>query len=102
METVLLVVTAVACVLNLVLLFFLGVFVVRSHEQIRGMIGGLAEMAFGEAPVAPSQLVKERPKTWDQKYEEELEAMQRRIREASGLIDLPQRPSYDSQTTREA
>lgn len=101
MEAVLLWVTALSCVLNFVLLFFLGLFVVRSHEQTRGMIGGLAELLLGDAPnpVAPTA---ERQKTWDQKYEDELEAMQRRIREASGLIDLPARPSYDSQFTKEA
>ncbi len=83
----------VLSILNFVLLFFLGLFVVRSHEQTRGMIGGLAEIIVGvpevEAGVAG-------PKTWDQKYEEELEAFQRRIRETSGLSDLPSSVPYNS------
>lgn len=39
-------------------------------------------------PAAPES-EPERPKTWDEKYEEELESITRRLRGDSGLRDLP-------------
>lgn len=62
------------------------------------MIGGLAEIVMGAPegePEAPGS------KTWDQKYEEELEAFSRRIRGASGLSDLPSAVPYNSQATQD-
>ena len=86
------------CISNFVLLFFLGLFVVRSHEQSRGMIGGLAEMIAGAPEIEPEVPGQ---KTWDQQYEEELEAFSRRIRGTSGLADLPSAMPYNSQVPKD-
>jgi len=45
-------------------------------------------------PVVPPDPAK-KPKTWDEKYEMEIEMMTRRMRQDSGLADIPTVRSYD-------
>lgn len=78
-------------VMNLIVLFVLGAFVVRFRQNVINLFGDFADLLenlFGTIP-APTVDVKEEPKTWDQKYEEELTAAALRLREDSGLQSLP-------------
>jgi len=45
-------------------------------------------------PVVPPDPAR-KPKTWDEKYEMEIEMMTRRMRQDSGLADIPTVRSYD-------
>jgi hypothetical protein len=45
-------------------------------------------------PVVPPDPAS-KPKTWDEKYEMEIEMMTRRMRQDSGLADIPTVRSYD-------
>lgn len=69
---------------------------VRSMDRMASMIGDLAQIMAqpfaAEAPIAPDNQIK----TWDQKYEEELEMVQRRLRSVSGLADLSENASYNA------
>lgn len=78
---------SIASLVIIILLFFLGVFVVRSQERTRAMISELVQILLEEDAPQPASQPPLRPKTWDEKYEQELEAAQRRFREVSGLTD---------------
>lgn len=81
---------------NFILTLFLAVYVVRSMDRTAAMIGDLSQiMAQPFAPETPI-VSDNQPKTWDQKYEEELEMIQRRLRTASGLADLSENASYNA------
>lgn len=87
--------------LNLILLFFLGTFIVRMNERMTGMMNDLVDIlgsSFSAAPVAPS-VSEVQSKTWDQKLEEEMDAAYRRMRVQSGLTDLPLSPTYAPETS---
>jgi hypothetical protein len=76
---------------NLICIFVLGAFIVKFRERLDGIFSDLLEMAetmWGAIP-ASQPVVASKLKTWDQKYEEELENIQRRLRGDSGLLDLP-------------
>ena len=79
---------------NTILMFFLGVYLVRMNERFNQMIQDLVEIISGMDSTIPITDVKS--KTWDQKYEDELEEISRRMRQGSGLLDLPTTRSYDS------
>lgn len=87
MEMILLGFVSAASLVIMILLFFLGVFVVRSQERTRAMIAQLVQILLEEDAPQPASQPSLRPKTWDEKYEQELEAAQRRLREVSGLTD---------------
>lgn len=93
MDIVLLLVVAalIVSVLNLIVLVGIAAFLVRFRDRINGIFGDLFNV-MGEMPPVPTvaDTTKPRPKTWDEKYEEELEALQRRLRSDSGLQDLPE------------
>lgn len=84
----------VFCILNLLFLVAIGAFLVRFRDRINNIFSDLIqamEVMWGSMPVTPTQTEAqaERPKTWDEKYEKELESMSRRLREEeSGLKDL--------------
>lgn len=86
---------AVLVALNLTLTLFLGVFVVRSVDRITSMIGDLASMVMNE-PVTPVSSLESAPRaaTWDEKFEAEIDAAQRRLRQMTNLADLPTGPTY--------
>jgi hypothetical protein len=73
---------------NLVLLFFLGVFVVRSHDRTISIIGNLIDVLLSQTGDDATTSVALKPRTWDEKYEAELEAIAQRMRQSSGLTDL--------------
>jgi hypothetical protein len=94
MEFYILVVLAILVALNFILTFFLGVFVVRSAERTSSMIGDLANMVMIEPVAQPQPTPNEpRPRTWDEKYEDELDAFQRRLRQSTNLADLDTGPA---------
>jgi|694.fasta_scaffold00185_86 hypothetical protein len=84
-------------IVNSVFLFFLGVYLVRLSDRINLMMSDLIAIISQEPSVAPPtpSVAKKKPTTWDEKYEMELESVQRRLRIDSGLSDLPNSPSYD-------
>ena len=60
-------------------MFFLGVYLVRMNERFNQMIQDLVEIISGMDSTIPITDVKS--KTWDQKYEDELEEISRRMRQ---------------------
>jgi hypothetical protein len=74
-------------------LVVIGGFLVRFRDRTNKIFADLIEameVIWGAVPVAPATEPNEaRPKTWDEKYEEELDAMTRRLRADSGLVNLP-------------
>jgi hypothetical protein len=88
----LLVIGSIASIVNLGLLFALALFVVRSRARQDEFNSDLVMMISGfeppEEPVVQPQMM--RPKTWDEKYEEELASVEQRMRGDAGLTDLPE------------
>ena len=82
----------------LTLTFFLAVYVVRSMDKTTMMIRELSSILSEPLLSQSAADVDQDPniKTWDQKYEEELEMIQRRIRQVSGLTDLRENNSYNA------
>jgi len=85
---------AALCFLNFVILIFMAAFIVR----LRGFVSEVVSLILQEMPSTEELVPNEnidvkpiKPKTWDQKFEEELDMIQRRIREErgdSGLVNL--------------
>lgn len=78
--------------LNLVILFFMGRFLVLFRQRVDGLFldfSQVLEELFGTIPAPTVEPLSNRGKTWDEKYEEEIDAFHRRLREDSGLRDLP-------------
>lgn len=74
-------------VLNFSLLIVIGAFLVRFRERVNALLGYLidvTEVTMKEEPYVPPQMSL---KTWDEKYEEELNAALKRM--SSNLLDLP-------------
>lgn len=110
MEIITIILLSVICVLglaNLIILVYLASFLVRLRgfvEDVIAVMTGMEDEDEGEdkdadaevddyvARRVPAELAKSpRSKTWDEKYEEELDLFQRKIREergSSGLVDL--------------
>jgi hypothetical protein len=93
MELILLICLTVISFVNLVFLFAISLFLVRFRDRVNNIFADLIEaleVMWGAVPTAaPPEAEPERPKTWDEKYEEELESITRRLRGDSGLRDLP-------------
>lgn len=68
---------------NSVILFFVGAFVVKLRDDMRQFMSDMVDLASQDEQ--PAQL--SRPKTWDQKFEEEIDDIQRRSRQDRGLVD---------------
>jgi hypothetical protein len=93
MEIVLLCIVLGLTVINLLCLIVIGAFLVqfrdRNNKIFSDMIEAM-EVMWGATPVVPTAEPNDnRPKTWDEKYEEELDAMTKRLRQDSGLVSLP-------------
>jgi hypothetical protein len=92
---ILLYILIVLCALNLSVLIALCAFIVQFRQRVNQMFADyvtLLDDLFGTIPVMPSNDLKEdRPMTWDEKYELDLEEQARRRKEASGLLDLSER-----------
>ena len=92
MEMILLICLTVISFVNLVFLFAISLFLVRFRDRVNNIFADLIEaleVMWGAVPTAAPEVEPERPKTWDEKYEEELESITRRLRGDSGLRDLP-------------
>lgn len=70
-------------VANSVILFFVGAFVVKLRDDMRQFMSDMVDLASQDAQ--PAQPL--RSKTWDQKFEEEIDELQRRSRQDRGLVD---------------
>lgn len=78
-------------VLNTLLLIVIGAFMVRLRERVNDLFAGLF-MVMEESwdlPMPTMESTPSKKKTWDEKYEDELELQWRRMRGDSGLKDLP-------------
>jgi len=93
MEIVLLCILIAISLLNSVFLIVIGANLVRFRNRTDNIFADLIEameVMWGAVPVTPTKEPNDvRPKTWDEKYEEELDAMTRRLRTDSGLVSLP-------------
>jgi len=79
-------------VLNLILLIVIGTFLVRFRQSVLNLFGDFAELLeqlFGTIATPTVEDNSDRNKTWDEKYEEELEMAMIRLKKDSGLQDLP-------------
>jgi len=79
-------------ILNLVN-FFILVYISAFLVRLRGFVDEVLQTLVGNEPELDAELPVNdlAPKTWDQKYEEELDMIQRQIRkerDQSGLVDL--------------
>ena len=91
MEVILLSVLIFISFLNLIFLFYIGLFLVRFKERVNLMFSDALEamsVVYGAIPEQSVEPVISKAKTWDEKYEEELEMIAKRIKESSGLKDL--------------
>ena len=93
MEAIILSLCFMILIINLVFLFFIGIFLVRMNDRFDNMFAELVEIISDSPSAVPPSAKKSQ--TWDEKYEMELESVQRRLRIDSGLSDLPNSPSYD-------
>lgn len=90
MEIILLICAVTLLVLNLIVLIGIGAFLVSLRDRINAIFSDIITLFAENSPPELSFTKEaERPKTWDEKYEEELEALQRRLRGDSGLLNLP-------------
>ena len=102
MENIIIILLSVICVLslaNLIILVYLASFLVRLRGFVEDVIAVMTGMEDEDEDEDDSEEVGSestkstltRSKTWDEKYEEELDLFQRKIREErgrSGLVDL--------------
>lgn len=91
MEVILVIVLSILSLIslaNLVILIYLAGFLVRLRGFVSEVLNLVVDVPIPETPQNTDVVVK--PKTWDQKYEEELEMIERerRARQESGLVDL--------------
>lgn len=84
----------ITSLINLMLLFFMGAFIVRMNDKFTQMFSDLIKI-YSDSPVEPPENDQIRSKSWDEKYEEDIESIAKRIRVQSGLSDLPTASSYD-------
>ena len=90
---ILIILVSIICVLsivNLIILVFLASFLVRLRgfvEDVVSVMTGIEDEEDADE-VLPSVELKPQSKTWDEKYEEELDAFKRRTREEQGISGL--------------
>jgi len=65
---------------NLVILFFVSAFLVRFRLDLMSFLAD--SLRVKQHPVS-QELVDAKPKTWDEKYEEEVEIVSRRLRQSA-------------------
>ena len=79
-------------VIKTIIMIYIGGFVVRMRDDQKEFFSDLVDL-FGnmrlpeEAKKLPIKSMVATTKTWDQKYEEELDMLSRRSRQDSGLVD---------------
>lgn len=77
--------------LNTIILIVIGAFLVRFRDRFNGLFIDFLK-AFENLPIASISNFQNKPletKTWDEKYEHEIEEIQKRMRIESGLLNLP-------------
>ena len=77
--------------INSALIFSIGLFLVRLRDRVNMMFADTIEamgVVHGAIPEMPEIIIDTKVKTWDEKYEEELDYIAKRMREGSGLRDL--------------
>ena len=89
-EIILISITLTFALINLLVLIYLGGFLVQLRDEQRNffkdVVDALSETAnFSSSDVSSSITAQ---KNWDEKYEEELNEVIRRSRQESGLTDL--------------
>jgi hypothetical protein len=84
----------IVLIVNLVLtgtiLIFIGSFLVRMKNRIEFLFSQLIS-DFIKLAEEPIPIIDDEPKaeTWDEKYEREIDMIQKRLRADSGLVSLP-------------
>jgi hypothetical protein len=81
----------VLVILNLILIFFIGAFLVGFRDKVNDMFAELIQAIESSIEHMPNPVVfenQEKTKTWDEKYEEELDSFSRRLKIDTGLQDL--------------
>jgi hypothetical protein len=72
----------VLIIINLILTFYIGAFLVRFRRDLTEVISSLLEI--NSEPLENKQPEENSPKTWDQKYEEEIQEASRRLAQQQG------------------
>ena len=72
----------VLIIINLILTFYIGAFLVRFRRDLTEVISSLLEIT--SEPLEKKQPEENSPKTWDQKYEEEIQEASRRLAQQQG------------------
>ena len=96
MEIFFLCLAVITSVLNLALLFFLGIYLVRMNDRFSSMMNDLIRVLVEQNSVIPQVQNETAMKTWDQKFEEEIDRINRRMRFDSGLEDISDGISYNA------
>lgn len=87
-QNILMIILLILMVTNLIFLFVFGAFLVRTRDRINSIFSDLIEAMETMWGAIPVESKENEIKTWDQKYEEEMENIQKRLRGDSGLKDL--------------
>lgn len=87
METIFLtlfIILTILSVANFLILVYLAGFLVRLRGFVSDIVDLFMDNTLTETPPVEDQNMDVKPKTWDQKYEEELEFIQRQIQKEKG------------------
>ena len=96
MEFFLICLTVLLVFVNLCLFYFVGTYIVRMNERFSQMMNDLINVLAEQNSVVPNTNVENTTKSWDQKYEEELNAFAARMRSDAGLVDIDRTTSYNA------
>lgn len=73
-------------IINLVVLFFVSAFLVRIRDEQKEFISDIVDVLENFGTLKKTATTSNRGKSWDQKFEEELDEVQRRSRDDRGLV----------------
>lgn len=96
MEFFLICFTALLVIINLLLFYFVGTYIVRMNERFSQIMNDLINVLSEQNSLVPNSNVENNSKSWDQKYEEELDAFAARMRSDAGLVDIERTASYNA------
>jgi len=95
MEFFLICCIAFMVLLNLSLFYFVGTYIVRMNDRFSQIMNDLINVLGEQNTVIPNTN-ENSSKSWDQKYEEELDAFAARMRADAGLLDIESSTSYNA------
>lgn len=75
-------------VLNFLFNFFIGLFVVKFQQNLFSRLDSIFSALEEDISIVPPTAERNMGKTWDQKYEEELNAFKEAVARDKGLTDL--------------